>query len=410
MKTIRSIRAIATPLAFALAAAIRPAAAAWDIVPVVSLTAESDDNVRLDPGDQPTSTRTAVDARLRITDFSEKGEAFIEPRIVADAYADDRDESLENTDLFLRTHARRTLERASFEFNSDYRNQSVLRSEFDDALDDELGIGDLDIETDAGTVGPSDDERERFALAMQGGYELSDRTILGLETQWIDVGYSNPAASARSDFDSATLGMSLTRSVDERNDMIARIYGTDYSAARNDNESQSLGVEATFLRPLTETLSFSLQVGVVRTEFSFIDSGTDRTTGTSNGFTFGFDVEKRTEQTTFTVSAGRSVSPSTLGFLAPRDDIALSVRHRVTPRIRISGGLRAAEIDVTSGASAVPRDYFRATLEVDWQLNQRWTVLGGYDRVSEQFGSGAAGEAESNAIFAGIRFQGMSRR
>jgi hypothetical protein len=204
--------------------------------------------------------------------------------------------------------------------------------------------------------------------------------------------------------------MTLTRSVDERNDVIARIYSTTYSAARFDNDSRSLGAEATFQRPLTEALSFSLNVGVARTEYNFVGVDAERIDGTSNGFTFGVDVEKRTARTTFIFALGRTVSPSTTGFLAPRDDFSLSVRHRISERFILSGGLRAAEIDVVRGAIAVPREYQRATIEIGWMLTERWSVRGGYDHVREQFGSAAEAEAESNAIFVGVRYQGLSRR
>jgi hypothetical protein len=204
--------------------------------------------------------------------------------------------------------------------------------------------------------------------------------------------------------------MSLTREVDERTQMRARLYGTTYSAPRFDNDSRSRGVEAEYMRPLTETLRFSLNIGVARTVYNFLDAGTDRVEGTNNGFTLGFDVEKRTERTSFSIAAGRTVSPGTTGFLAPRDDFGFSVRHQINQRFRILGGIRAAEIGVVRGATASPRNYARATIELEWMLRERWSVRGGYDHVREQFGDAAATEASSNAIYLGIRYRGQSRR
>ena len=60
-------------LGFAALLATRGARAAWDLVPSVGLTTEVDDNARLLPTDQPTSTRTALDARLRMRSFGDRG-------------------------------------------------------------------------------------------------------------------------------------------------------------------------------------------------------------------------------------------------------------------------------------------------------------------------------------------------
>ncbi|HET7133853.1 MAG TPA: hypothetical protein VFJ95_16475, partial [Gammaproteobacteria bacterium] len=85
--------------------ATRSVRAAWDVVPQVGLTTEVDDNARLLPVDQPSSTRTALDARVRMRSFGDRGEAFIEPRLVSDSYGDALDESLESNDVFLLTNA-----------------------------------------------------------------------------------------------------------------------------------------------------------------------------------------------------------------------------------------------------------------------------------------------------------------
>lgn len=302
MRQRRFHRSTLAPLSLAVALVTGPAGAAWDVVPTLTLMTESDDNVRLLPGDQPTSTRAALDARFRASRFSERGEAWVEPRIVADAYADESDRNLEHNDLFLRTRAAREMQQGYFAFDTDFRSESVLRSEIDEALEDEVPTGPGEIETDTGTVGAFTDSRDRFGLSLEGGHYFSDRTTLGFDTSWIDVAYDSNLPVERSDFESATLGMSLARSVDARNNVAARIYAMDYVAFRNDNNSRALGAEATFERPLTGTVRFSINVGVVRTEFSYIGAGLERIDGVDNGFTFLFDVEKQARATTFTLS------------------------------------------------------------------------------------------------------------
>jgi hypothetical protein len=85
------------------------------------------------------------------------------------------------------------------------------------------------------------------------------------------------------------------------------------------------------------------------------------------------------------------------------------LRHRISPRLTFSGGLRAAAIEVGTDAATPPRDYLRATLEFDWSMTERLSLLAGHDRVREEFGSGAGVEIESSSVFVGIRYRGQSR-
>ncbi|HET8699098.1 MAG TPA: hypothetical protein VFO94_16565, partial [Gammaproteobacteria bacterium] len=170
--------------------ATRSARAAWDVGPHVGLTTEVDDNARLLPVDQPSSTRTALDARVRMRSFGDRGEAFVEPRIVSDSYGDTRDQPLESNDVFLLTNAAYAFQHSDVQFQTNYRRESVLRSEIDSALPDNPADGGPGaIDTGAGALGTFTDERKRLDVGVNAGFVLSPRTTLRLEVARIDVGY-----------------------------------------------------------------------------------------------------------------------------------------------------------------------------------------------------------------------------
>jgi hypothetical protein len=382
------------------------------VVPQVGLTTEVDDNARLLPIDQPQSTRTALDARMRFRNFGNRGEAFIEPRFVTDAYGDSRDEPLESDDLFLVTRAAYDFEHSNIEFLTNYRRESVLRSEIDAALPDtqvEGGPGAVD--TGAGTLGTFTDERKRLDIGFNVGFVLSPRTNMRLEVSRIDVGYPDQTSLIRSPFDDNTLGVVLIRQVDQRNQVSARAYHSDFHAVRNDNDSQAFGVEGAFSRPLSETWSFEFAAGVARTDYKFRPATGGIVDNAANNFTFNTDFRKRSPLTNWTIGVGRSIDPNSNGFLTVRDDLRLRVGHQFRTRLAASFGLRGSRVDTPaeSVGGGFKRDYWRASFEVDWEMKARWLLTTGVDHVMEEFPQ-ATGNATSNALLVGVRYQGLSRQ
>lgn len=390
--------------------ATRGARAAWDVVPAVGLTTEVDDNARLLPIDQPSSTRTALDARVRMRSFGDRGEAFIEPRFVTDSYGDQRDAPLESNDLFLLTNAAYNFERSSIEFQTDYRRESVLRSEIDAALP-EVDNGPGAVDTGAGTLGTFTDERKRLDVGLNVGFVLSQRTNMRLELSRIDVGYPDQTSLIRSPFDDNTLGIALIRQVDQRNQVTARAYFSDFHAVRNDNNSDAFGVQGAFSRPVSETWSVEFSAGVARTDYTFRTVTGGIVDNAANNFTFDAGFRKRSELTNWTIQVGRAIDPNSNGFLAARDDLRVRVAHQFRTRLSASFGVRGSRVDTPAETvgGGFERDYWRASFEVDWEMTPRWLLTTGVDHVMEEF-TAATGDATSNAVLVGVRYQGLSQQ
>ncbi len=393
----------------ALAAAAWPLAAwaAWEIVPELGLTTEVDDNARLVIADQPTSTRAALDARVRLRSFTERGQAYVEPRVVTDTYADSRDAELENTDVFLVSRAMRRFQKSNMDFRFDYGRQSVLRSAIGDALLG--GPDDVPIDAEGSTFGTFTDERERYDLGLDYELSLSQRTNLRFETSLLSVSYPDNQNTTRSDYDSKTLAAVLTRLADRRNEVSASLYVSDFQADRNDNDTSTVGVQGSFLRPLSQTWNFQLNAGVARSDYTFVDTTGLVIGNASNHFTFGFQLDRTSEKTTWTIGTARTLTPSNDSFLARRDELRLQVRRQMTPRLALSTGLRIADYSRVA-AAAIPRDerkYGRFSLQTEWLMTPRWFLTAGIDSVVQRYASVGA-NATSNAIVIGVRYRGLS--
>jgi hypothetical protein len=397
---------------FAAGGVLPAAHAAWDTVPVVGLSTEVDDNARLVLADQPSSSRTALDARYRLRAFGSRGEAFIEPRIVTDSYADPIDEELESDDLFLLTRAIYDFGETNIEFQSDYRRESVLRSEIADAIGEGPDLGPEPIDTGAGTLGTFTDERERLDLAFNAEFALSQRTNFRLETSRIDVAYPDSLSTTRTPFDNNTLAAVLTRLVDERNEVSARIYFSDFHAVRNDNNTNAWGVQGAFTRPVSETWTFLFNAGIARTDYSFLRGATGtRFDNADNSFTFDIGFDKRSQRTQWTIGVGRAIVPNSNGFLSQRDDAQIRVAHQFTPRVSAAAGVRGSRIDtVAEAAGDNERDYVRSSVELAWAMTPRWRLTTGLDRVSMEFVDAGGAKATSNMFSVGVRYEGLSQQ
>lgn len=402
------------PLVFAGLAAAPAAHAAWETVPDIGLRAESDDNVRMQSGDTETSSRSVLDARFRLTNFGERGNAYIEPRIVTDAYGNAADKELANDDAFLNARVRYNWQTFGIAFNWGYSEESVLRSEFDPALPDDPDFEDPDaappIDTGAGVFNIVTSERQRLNMRLNLNFRVSERTTLSIESRRIDVSYIDDLASGRTPFDDREAAARITRRVDERNSVSARVFVSEYSADRNSNSTDSIGVEGSFTRPLSETWQLDLTAGVMRSDYAFVENLNQVANADAN-FSAGITLTRRSERTDWDVGFGRYINPNSNGFLSVRNEFRAGVRHDFSERFSASFGLRGSKFDPIGDQAGVrDRQYVRASLQFEWLMTRRWFIATGLDHLQEDRSSAGVADATSTMLFVGITYRGLSRQ
>jgi hypothetical protein len=404
-------RPIKAPLALAVGITLQAfgttsAMAAWEFIPDVGLATQINDNPRrLAATPEDVSGRQVLDARARLVSYGPRATAFVEPRIVTDAYTEARDDELQNDDLFLLGEVDYRFQSAQLGARADFRRQSVLRSEIGAALPDDLGIPDV-IDTGAGTRGTLTDQREHLDFGINANFTVSQQTDLRLEANRIDVGYRETEVT-RTDFDNTALMATLSRRVDERNRIAASMYFSQFSAVDNDNVTDAFGIQARLDRPLTQAWDLSIDAGLVRTDYRFINSSGTLIENAANSFVLAAGLARRAEATLWAVDFGRDISPNANGFLAQRDNFMFRVRHRFSERMTGSAGFRAARFK--TAAEATPsdgRDYLRATLELEWYMTPRWRLTGGFDRIVERINSSGR-EANTNIVSIGLRYRAI---
>jgi hypothetical protein len=421
-----SLTAVLAPLSLALSMEAR---AAWEAIPELTLAVDTNDNTRLDEeGQDQKTSRTLLDAGIGLASFNERSSLTLAPRLVTDAYADSADRELETNDMFLDATGRHDWISVGAGFETEYSKESILSAELQETTPGDPDIEDPDdTDADTGRLVFFDEDRERLLLRGDLDFRLSERNSFNLQAQRRSVDYSGTAAtqlaSRRSDFDDDRVSLGVTRRVDERNIVIARVFVADYQADLNDNETHSVGVEGRFSRPVSQTWRFNLSAGVQRSDYNFLDLTPvqplpplppvppQRVDNADTNYTLGAGLRRRAERSTVNVNVVHAVNPSASGFLVVRDELSGYLERQLSPRFGMRLGARFTRTNTLDDVDlADERDYSRVELGFERALSQRMFLTFGYDFTRQEFVNEGTEDVSSNTLYLGVTYRGLSRR
>jgi opacity protein-like surface antigen len=410
----RSLVSVLVPLCLVPAIGAR---AAWEAVPEVTLGVDADDNTRLDDeAGQERTSRTFLDAAIGLASFTERSSLTFAPRLVTDAYADSADKELEADDRYLYATGRRDWLSVGTGFRLDYAQESILSAELEEATPDDPDVDDPDDEVDTGRLVFFNDEREQLLLRGDLDFRLSERNAFNIQAQRRSVDYSGSGqtsiASRRSDFDDERVSLGVTRRVDDRNVVSARVFVSNYQATRNDNETDSVGVEGRFSRPVSRTWNFNLRAGVQRSDYDFLDLTTlQRVDNADTNYTLGAGLRRRAERSVANFDLLHTVNPSASGFLVVRDEVRGYLERELSPRFGMRLGGRLSRTNTVDDVDREDeRDYARFELGFEWAIARTMFLEFGYDFTRQEFTIDNGDDSSSNALFVGVTYRGMSRR
>src|SRR5690606_10730663 len=126
-----------------------------------------------------------------------------------------------------------------------------------------------------------------------------------------------------------------------------------YEAERNDNVTDSVGVEGTFSRVLSSAWTMQLSAGVERSEYSFL-TATGPFSNADANFAFDLGLRKRTDLDTLNLDLRRTISPNASGFLVERNELRVYARRLLSERVALLGGARL--VNMTSLDNADERE------------------------------------------------------
>ena len=184
-----------------------------------------------------------------------------------------------------------------------------------------------------------------------------------------------------------------------------------YEADFNQNDTDTVGVEGVFGRPLSRGWNFELTTGVSRSDFTYLDTQRQLVDNADTSFTYGVRFRQRTDRNTINIDVSKETNPNSGGFLYLRDEIRVYIRRSMSERLTGGIGLRAYNSETLDDlAQSDERDYVRLELDMEWALTQRLFLSGGYAFTAQEFAeTGALIEGSSNSIYVGFTYRGRSR-
>ncbi len=210
------------------------------------------------------------------------------------------------------------------------------------------------------------------------------------------------------DFQDTEASAGILRRVDDRNEVSARLVGSEFVSKFNDNVTTTFGVEGTFVRALVRDWSFYLQAGVSRSDYSFLNDQLQRIENADTSFTYSLTFQQRTERNTINIDLAQDTSPNSSGFLTLRKDFSIYVSRAMTQRLRGEIGLRSSASKTLDDVIANDeRDYVRLDLGMEWAVRERLFLNGGFGFTTQQFAQEST-DASSNSVYLGIVWRGRS--
>jgi hypothetical protein len=190
----------------------------------------------------------------------------------------------------------------------------------------------------------------------------------------------------------------------------ARFFGGNYEGSVNQNQTDSVGVEGRFTRPINEIWSFSLGAGVQRSDFSFYDDNDVFVDNATSNVIADVEFRQRSELRTLNIRVAQEIYPSGSGFLSEVAQLTLYLDQRFSPRVTGRFGVRYDDIATLDEVRTVnDRDYGRVEIEFRWQMARRLSLVGGYQFTAQSFDESPEADADSNSIYFGVMYRGLER-
>jgi len=345
---------------------------------------------------------------LRIRNAEPRGEITFEPRVRQDAYAEEEEQALENTDVYLRSNGVLRRQTVQLGYSADIAKERILGVEFLEVLPEDPTLDDPTAITTS-PVGVNE-ERTRFGVSPYIDIELNSRSNIILDGRIVDVDYEADTLTGRSDFLDREIGGEYRHELrGQRGTLGIRPFATGYEAELNNNVTDTRGIEISYERAASELWTWRIMGGTQRADFALTSEGR-RIRGTDDTPIWALGATKRAERSAMRAELARRVSPDAAGFVAARDELRMSWTRMMSPRVSGRFDLRGIDSEGVAQVQGTDRRYGRAALSLDWQLRPTWSFLASYAYSTSTSSTTIDDTADSNTVTVGIRYHGRSMR
>jgi hypothetical protein len=371
--------------------------------PIITVAAEADSNLDLDPGVKQWVEGYVADAATLIGIATPNTDTIIKPRIIYRDYpqdsADDRVE-------------------AHLDFNSDYRTQrsdanlsgslqhvDEFNAEQATAFYNDVNPGQP-ITTDTGKV-TNGATRDSAFLAPKYLYNLTPVIGVGFTGQYQIVSYS-PADENHNDYTyyqgRAYMRWAFTQSSDTQ----LGAFGSKFDSTHLGNSATGAGATLDLNTSWTPLLSTKVSLIYQHTDINDVSPDPLSVDNNTWGATVGAVYKTQLDQ--FRLDLGRTISPSGSGGLYNVDRVQFQDDRNLTTRLSITGALVGLKTHaLTSNIAGDDRKYAQAIVELRWMMTRYWFVQGGYQYAYQKY-EYDVDSAANNRVYLQFGYQGLARQ
>lgn len=362
----------------------------WRIQPEVRVGVEYDDNSRLstDPAFIQDIDGLLIGASVGINYATQRSTFSIRPRISSRNY--DENPDVDSNDGFVDVNFNHKFLKGDFGILASFANESVRTAERSDPDIDEDDPDQIP-DDETGLVFTSED-RDRIRVSPQWNYEISERTSLAINAEYLDVSYDGVVISDFVDYSDVRIKGALVKALTERTSAYvgvgARKFDNKVSNSDYDGVSAGIGMRSN----ISETTRIQAEIGYEDAEL--------KSTGQSDSAVVANVSLVRNFQTVrFLMQLRRTVSPSGNGRVSERDSINFNIRKKFSERVSAGLGLRSSTTEdiVNTTQSSGERDFLQLRAQLDVAISRSFSVEANY-RYTNIDRPQADGAADSNSF------------
>ncbi|MCW9014441.1 MAG: hypothetical protein OQL06_11710 [Gammaproteobacteria bacterium] len=393
-------------------------AAEWNTEPSVSLRGHYNDNVGMRSVDEQSSSGYTLEPRLKL-----KGEELnlwkvsLDTRLRRIQYP-----SVENADsnnVFFDLSGGYQTERSYWNMGTYFERNTTLDTDFDTESINSSLLSDHT-------------EREKVSITPSVNWRTAETTLISLRLNTADIDYDEITDTRYVDYETNEVSFSSTWEITKNSNLGFTLVFADYESEDANFEYDQQIAQLDYKYQISEATDVSFAIGQRRIDSTAFDAqvvgcntGTlvdangdgiddacligfflvpdDRILGDLQGDDKGAVVSlsytARSETSSNSISAGRTVMPSSFGGAQEEQRITYQYSNNVSERLNAKLILDAFETETISGVdNSNDRKRYRIEPSIRWKLTSNWNLSFSYRYIDQNLTS-TDENSKSNAIY-----------
>jgi hypothetical protein len=322
-------------------------AAQWSMQPTVQWYVDHASNRLLQPVAEISDDAAwlTIDALLKRS--TETGEFDAHPELQIQRFSGDT--ALDSNNGSLQLSALNNGQKFSYTASAGYADRSTYISELENS-----GIIEASARQEAANA--------NVAVADQ----FTERQRVGVQATYLDVKYPEGEPVGLIGYRDPGISTTYTYGLSPETSLSASAFGSRATAPEIGFSSRDVGARVAWAYIVSPTTNISAAVGITRAHIQLQEF---------TGSLWALQGMHNSELTQWTFSFTRDVVPSGFGLLIRRDELDLSLIHKIATRLDVTLSVLAANnSDLVTTFAGDDRRYFTGAAGLDWHTAPQWVL------------------------------------